>query len=173
MDEYRRLGDCGVLTPEDRVELLEGWIAPKQIRRPAHRFAVGLLNEWLQKHLPAGFFGLCQLPISTARSEPEPDLSVIHGAHADFRDRHPQGQECRLLIEVADNAVERDRQKAAIYADADIEEYWILNLVDRQLEKFAQSSPDGYESQIILSFDESVKLTLDECTLKLELGMFA
>lgn len=170
--EYRRLGECGVLSPDDRVELLEGWIVPKMNQHPAHGFAVGALNEWLQRNVPSGFIVRCQLPITTANSEPEPDLAVVRGSHADFRERHPSGIDCRLVIEVADSSVERDRLKAAIYSSAEVEEYWILNLTDRRLEEFTKPSAKGYQATTTSADDEQVELNLSDQVLRLELADF-
>ncbi|MCA9193424.1 MAG: hypothetical protein KDB03_16745 [Planctomycetales bacterium] len=75
--QYHQLGELGVLTPEDDVELLEGWIVEKMNQRPIHGFIVRILNEILLKDLPAGWLCQCQLPITTQRSEPEP-VSTSH-----------------------------------------------------------------------------------------------
>ncbi len=53
--QYHQLGQLGVLTPEDRVELLEGWIVEKMNQRPIHGYLVGLLSEWFQCRLPDGY----------------------------------------------------------------------------------------------------------------------
>ena len=170
--EYQRLGEYGVLTPEDRVELLDGWIVPKMNQKPAHGYAVGLLTEWMQRHLPNGFIVRCQLPITTATSEPEPDLAIVRGNHADFRDRHPSGGDCRLVVEVADISVERDQRKAAIYAAAGVEEYWILNLVDHRLERFMNPAVNGYQSTHALEKDREVALKLGDTAVRLPLSQF-
>lgn len=134
--QYRRLGELGVLTPEDKVELLEGWIVEKMNQRPVHGYLVGLLSEWFQSRLPGGYIVRCQLPITTQRSEPEPDIAIVSGIHQDYRDRHPAGTDCRLVIEVADTSVERDRAKAAIYQSAGVEEYWIVNVGTQSIERY-------------------------------------
>lgn len=140
--QYRQLGELGVLTAEDRVELLEGWIVEKMNQRPIHGFIVRLLNELFQRELPEGWLCQCQLPITTERSEPEPDLAIVHGSHTDFRARHPSGADCRLVIEVADTSLEKDRSKAAIYQEAGVEEYWIVNVSEQVVERydFSQAS---------------------------------
>lgn len=138
--EYHRFGEIGVLTPDDKVELLEGWIVKKMNQRPIHGYIVGLLSEWFQNRLPPGHIVRCQLPITTQRSEPEPDLAIIAGTHQDFRECHPSGKDCRLIIEVADTSLERDRAKAAIYHSAGVEEYWIVNVDAECIERFQLSS---------------------------------
>lgn len=168
--EYQQLGEFGVLTHEDRVELLEGWIVPKMNQKPAHGYAVGVLTEWMQRHLPSGVIVRCQLPMTTADSEPEPDVAIVRGTHVDYRDRYPSGEDCRLIVEVADTSVERDRLKAAIYASANVEEYWILNLADECLERHTNPSAKGYQSQSTLGKDQQVELRLGDVILRPELS---
>ncbi|MCA9193425.1 MAG: Uma2 family endonuclease [Planctomycetales bacterium] len=86
---------------------------------------------------------LCQLPITTQRSEPEPDLAIVCGTHNDYRQHHPTGADCRLIIEVADTSLEKDRSKAAIYREAGVQEYWIININEKTLEcyDFTQTTP--------------------------------
>ncbi len=164
--QYRQLSELGVLTPDDRVELLEGWIVEKMNQGPAHGFAVQFLNIWLNSHLPQGWICRCQLPITTRRSEPEPDLSVVRGCITDFRDRHPSGNDCRLLIEVADSSVQKDRAKAAIYFSAGVEEYWIVNLEDKRLECYLEEVPDVPQ---VFGSNESIATTIGDKTIELNL----
>ncbi len=170
VDDYHRLGELGLLTPDDRVELLEGWIVKKMNRRPVHGFVVRWMNDWLQSNIRGGFLVQCQLPITTQRSEPEPDLAVIRGAHSDFRDRHPSGTDCRLLIEVADTALTKDRARATIYASAGVEEYWIINLIDRQLERMTEPVDTAYNNCLIYSIDDEVEIRIGEHTIRLQIS---
>lgn len=169
VEEYHRLGEIGVLTPDDRVELLEGWIVEKMNRRPGHGFVVGALNQWQQQSLPEGFVGRCQLPITTERSEPEPDLAVVTGDHKDYRQRHPSGHDCRLLIEVSDTSVERDRAKANIYSTSGVEEYWIVNIAERQLEQYLLPGATAYEKSNVLDMSDTIALQIGASVLCLDL----
>ena len=174
VQQYHRLGELGLLTAEDRVELLEGWIVKKINQKPAHGFVARLLNDWLQANVPAGYLSQCQLPITTQRSEPEPDLAIVLGAHSDFRDRHPSGSDCRLVIEVADTSVAKDRAKASIYASAGVEEYWIINLVDNQLERMTQSDGSDYQETAMFRPNETIATQIGADTITLSLdGLFA
>ena len=109
-------------------------------QRPIHGFTVRFLSEWFQSRLPSGYIVQCQLPITTQRSEPEPDVSIVTGVHQDFRDRHPRGTDCRLVIEIADTSVEKDRAKASIYHSAGVEEYWIVNIGSQCIERYQLSN---------------------------------
>ena len=170
VDEYHRLGELGILTADDRVELLEGWIVEKMNQKPAHGYVVAELDGWFQRNISAEYVVRCQLPITTAKSEPEPDLAVIRGSHRQFRRRHPSGTECHLVVEVADSSVDRDRAKASIYASAGVEEYWIVNLVDRQLERFQLASENGYERCLEIPFAEEVKIEVGKKSINVRLA---
>ncbi len=165
--QYRQLGELGVLTPEDNVELLEGWIVEKMNQRPIHGFIVGLLTEFMQQHLPNGFIVRCQLPISTERSEPEPDLAIVRGTHSGFRDRHPGGSDCRLIVEVADTSLEKDRSKTAIYREAGVQEYWIINVNAKALERYDLTQPS--EEATVFTPDSQITTLLGDSELTLDL----
>ncbi len=166
--QYRRLGELGMLTPEDKVELLEGWIVEKMNQRPVHGFLVGLLSEWFQSRLPGGYILRCQLPITTQRSEPEPDIAIVAGVHQDYRDRHPSGTDCRLVIEVADSTIERDRAKAAIYHSAGVEEYWIVNVGSQCIERYLLAESTALQP-IVLAKDAKVELNIADIELVFDL----
>jgi Uma2 family endonuclease len=170
VEQYHQLGELGVLTPEDRVELLEGWIVEKMNQKPAHGFAVRLINDWLNKSIHGDWLIQCQLPITTDRSEPEPDIAVVRGQHADYRDRHPRGDDCALIIEVADTSVSKDRGKASIYAAAGVEEYWIVNLIENQLELFCDPQDGTYQTSRVLRSTETVESRVTGQPLKLDLS---
>ena len=167
VDQYHQLGESGLLTPDDRVELLEGWIVEKMNHGPAHGFVVRFLNNWLQSQIPSGWICQCQLPITTLRSEPEPDLAVVRGLITDFRDRHPSGSDCRLLIEVADSSLQKDRAKGVIYFSAGVEEYWIVSLEEKCLERYLNDAPDVPK---IFAKNDTVRTNLGAKTIELALS---
>jgi len=170
VEQYHQLGEMGVLTPEDRVELLEGWIVEKMNQRPIHGFIVRILNEFFLRELPEGWLCQCQLPITSERSEPEPDIAIVQGMHADFRDRHPSGADCRLVIEVSDTSLERDRAKADIYRTAGVREYWIVNISDQRLERYAFTDTHSVLTPTLIPSDSQVPLTLQDNEIKLDLN---
>lgn len=169
--QYHQLGELGVLTPEDRVELLEGWIVEKMNQRPIHGFIIRFLSEWLQSRLPAGFILQCQLPITTQRSEPEPDVAIVTGVQEDFRESHPKGLDCRLVIEVADTSVEKDRAKAAIYQSAGVEEYWIVNIGAQCIEQYRLAESSELQAPIVLDRDSQIVIRIAESELVLDLDL--
>jgi Uma2 family endonuclease len=145
VEEYHRLADLGVLTEDDRVELLEGVISPKMVDNPPHDGTVDLVDETLSSRLPAGWRTRIQSAITTEDSEPEPDVAVVRGEARDYLERHPGPADIGLLVEVADSTLDRDRDKRRIYARAGIDIYWIINLVDACVEVYSEPSCAGAE----------------------------
>ncbi len=144
VDEYHRMIQSGILTEDDRVELLEGWIVPKMPHNPPHDSVLDQVQEALLKALPQGWRVRVQSAITTADSEPEPDIVVAPGPASRYRTRHPGPADIVLLVEVADSTLANDRgMKAQLYARAGIVVYWIVNLVDAQVEVYTDpTGPD-------------------------------
>ena len=140
--QYLAMTAAGILTEDDPVELLEGWLVEKMSKNPPHIVATGLLLDLLPRLLPAGWFLNVQDPIATADSLPEPDAALIRGARRDYLARRPTAADIALLVEVADTSLEQDRGlKKRAYARAGIPVYWIVNLIDRQIE--VHTGPTG------------------------------
>jgi Uma2 family endonuclease len=158
--------EAGILTDDDPVELLEGWLVTKMPKKPPHRVATGLTRTALERHVPTGWYLDVQEPITTEDSEPEPDVVVVRGERRQYLDRHPGPQDAGLLVEVADTTLARDRTfKKRLFAQERVPVYWILNLVDRQVEVYtdpsgATESPD-YQHQQIYREGEEVPLVIE------------
>ena len=74
-------------------------------------------------------------------SEPEPDLAIVPGGLRDYLHEHPARPV--LAVEIADSSLSFDRRrKGSLYARAGIEDYWIVNLVNRVLEVYRDPGPD-------------------------------
>jgi Uma2 family endonuclease len=140
--QFHQMIAAGILTDEDPVEFLEGLLVTKMPKNPPHRLSTQLTREYLARIVPIDWFVEAQEPITIDNSEPEPDIAVIRGSRRDYRDRHPGPDDVGIIIEVADATLQRDRnRKKHIYAKAGIATYWIINLVDRQIEVYSQ--PDS------------------------------
>jgi Uma2 family endonuclease len=137
--QYHQMAEKGILSAGDRVELLDGRIVMMSPIGPPHRRGVQRLTKLLASRLPADWELMVQQPITLAHSEPQPDLSVVSAAAAGRSDRHPVSGEIALVVEVADSTLALDRRvKLPIYAEANVPEYWIVNVVDRRVEVYRQ-----------------------------------
>ena len=132
--EYDRLIELGVLHEDEPVELLAGRLVVREPQRTPHAVATQLTAEALRAAFGAGWSVRVQLPIALDdESEPEPDVAVVHGVPRDYLREHPSVP--ALVVEVARDSLRADRMlKARLYARAGIQDYWIVNLVERVLE---------------------------------------
>lgn len=164
--QYHAMIEAGILTEDDNVELLEGWLVEKMGKKPPHTLVNQMTAELLGKLLPQGFFINIQEPITLTTSEPEPDIVIVRGTRRDYVNHHPTPPNIALVIEVSDTTLQRDRSvKQRIYAAANIPFYWLLNLIDNQLELYSQPSGTGakaaYAQRQDYAPDTEVPLILD------------
>ena len=139
--EYARLADLGVFQGEP-IELIGGQLVVAEPQHPYHASAITAAEYALRAVLPPGWLVRTLLPVSLDdESEPEPDLVVVRGRPADYRHEHPARP--TLVVEVAESSLQFDRgHKGSLYARAGIEDYWIVNLVDRIVEVYRDPGPD-------------------------------
>ena len=135
-ERYFRLVIEGVLSPDDRVELLEGVVVAMAPQGPRHEVAGDLVAEALRRAF--GTHAAVRVErslVAGRRSVPQPDVAVVAGRLRDYVRSRPTT--ALLVVEVADASLPQDRiTKAWIYAGAGIPEYWIVNLRDDQIEVF-------------------------------------
>jgi Uma2 family endonuclease len=155
--EYDRLIEIGVFRPGEPVELLGGQLVVAEPQSEAHYTAVGLVEDALRAAFGPGWLIRSQGPIALDdESEPEPDVAVAPGARRDYSREHPAWPV--LIVEVAVTSLALDRaHKGGLYARARLEDYWVLNLVDRVLEVYRTPVADAaapfgwrYASQTVL-----------------------
>jgi Uma2 family endonuclease len=166
--EYHQMIRSGVLTDEDKVELLNGFVVLKMPRNPPHDARIQKLNRLFLSLLPAGWDVRVQLAVTLTLtdSEPEPDVAVVRGTADDYNSTHPVPKDIGMVVEVADSSLSRDRdEKGLIYATAGVPEYWIVNLVDRQVEVYSVPTAIGpsirYARRVDYRAGDAISLVLD------------
>jgi Uma2 family endonuclease len=167
---YQRMIETGILTSEDKVELLENYVVLKMLRNPRHDGTIQLVDETLGPTIPRGWRLRIQLTVVLADSQPEPDFSVVRGDARTYMARHPGPADVGLLIEVGDTSLLRDqRDKTRIYARGGIACYWIVNLVDGRIEVYTQPSGQtavpSYSSFQMYQAGDAIPLILDGATV--------
>src|SRR3990172_511139 len=134
--EYDRMVEAGVFTPEDRLELVAGEVLAMTPQGSPHATSVSLVAEALRLGCAGKVHVRVQLPLALGSdSEPEPDVAVVAGSIRDYAEAHPQS--ALLVVEVADATLVYDRDtKGSLYARAMVPEYWLVNLVERVVEVY-------------------------------------
>ena len=159
VEDYHRMGEAGILTEDDRVELIGGAIVEMSPIRDPHVRAINHLTEFLVVRLAGGDVTVSiQNPIRLSNdTEPQPDLAVLRG-----RDRGlAEAADVLLVIEVADTSRRYDRNvKLPLYAAAGIPEAWLVDLVARTIERHTEPRAGRYRQITIARRGESLASTV-------------
>ena len=124
VDKHHRMSELGLLDPNEHTELIAGHIAHKASKSPLH---VQAFEPFL---VSQNVFASNQDPDDF--SEPEADLAIVQGDILDYAEQHPRPDQIYLLVKVADSTVKLDCEvKDKLYAQAEIIEYWVLDLPNR------------------------------------------
>jgi Uma2 family endonuclease len=146
IEEYHRLGEAGILHPNDRIELIDGLLVQMAPIGPEHQFIVEELNDIFSKQKKGRFKVGPGRPIPIPDfNEPQPDM-VLFKTGAGTRTRHPSPQELFLVLEVSDTTVQYDSgKKLRAYENAQIPEYWIVDVPAKAVRVFQLNEGKKYE----------------------------
>lgn len=152
LEEYERMVDAGVFGPETQIELFRGEIVDMPSPDPPHEDCVMYLHHFLYRALgnqalvwPQG--NSIRLPSTNSR--PQPDLTLLRWRDDMYRGRgkRPSAEDVILLIEVSESTLRYDRGgKLALYAEAGIPEYWVVNIKADVIEVYADPSEGKYQT---------------------------
>jgi Uma2 family endonuclease len=140
--EYDRLIETGFFQPGDPVELIGGQLIVAEPQGSGHFAAIQAVEEALRAAFGVGWQVRGQGPVALdEESEPEPDVAVVPGSFRDYVAAHPARPV--FVVEVSESSLVLDRHhKGSLYARAGLDDYWIVNLVDRVLEVHRNPGPD-------------------------------
>ncbi len=148
-----------------RAELIRGVIIEKMSKSIIHSKLAGRIAKLLEHALGERFWVRREDPITLSDSEPEPDVSVIDGLEEDYPS-HPTT--AKLVVEVSVSTLADDREMAEIYAEAGVDEYWIINAVDRCIEIRRRPSASGYEVTEVIASGIAICTSLPSVSVNLE-----
>lgn len=160
VDEFARMGEAGIFTEDDRVELIEGDILEMTPIGPPHAWTVNRLAKLIGSRLEDRAYVSIQNPIRLGRhSEPQPDLVVAQPQDAYAR-RHPEPGDVLLVIEVADSSLRYDRlEKVPRYGSAGIPETWLVDVGAGTVTAYTRPGPGGYAAQRALRRGDALAAT--------------
>ena len=140
VEEYHRMGEVGILQPNERLELIDGVLKQMSPIGSQHAACVSRLMNLLLPPLQGRALVRVQNPIVLDdNTEPEPDLAIVRQRDDDYSVAHPQPNDILIVIEVADTTLEYDKRvKLSRYAQANIPEVWIVNLVEKRVEIYKE-----------------------------------
>ena len=160
VERYFGLVEAGVLSEDDRVELLEGVVVAMTPHNPPHASGVARVDDALRLAVGRRAHMRPQLSLVLGRySVPEPDLAVVPGCADDYDAAHPTT--AWLVVEVADTSLQQDRlTKSRIYAAAGIPEYWIVNLRDAVVEVMREPDPAQARYRVVRTVGRGERIEL-------------
>ena len=157
--------DAGILSEDDRVELIDGDIVEMAPIGHRHASCVMRLTSLLSRQLSGQALVSVQNPIQLdERSELYPDVAVLAPRPHEYRDRLPGPADVLLLIEVADTTMEADQTVKIRYSHAGIAEVWLVDLNHEVVHVHSDPTPTGYRvTQIVRKNDALQPRRLPSC----------
>ena len=158
VDDYYKMAEAGILTPTDRVELIEGEIVEMSPIGDRHGMAVNRATMVFARGLGDQVVVAVQNPVRVNRyNEPQPDVVLIRPREGFYGTRHPRPEDVILLIEVSDTTLPFDRKvKVPIYARNGIPEVWIVDLQNDGIHVYREPKGETYKLVESHSRSESV-----------------
>ncbi len=162
VDQYERLAQTAALQ-DRKVELINGWLVKKMTTKPPHVVAVDATREAIAATLPPGWWLREEKPVEDSDfDEPEPDISVVR-AHdrtivRTIRARGTSTSSSKSQTLRLPGIV---KKKCRLMRGAGVPTYWIINLVDRQLEVYTSPASDGYHVRQVLTIGTTAEVFID------------
>jgi Uma2 family endonuclease len=144
VEEYNRMAEAGILTDQERVELIDGEILVMSPVGFRHGSCVATLTELLVLRVGTRARVWVQSSVRTgSRSKPQPDLALLE--RRSYWTGDPTEAQTLLIVEVADSSLAYDRTiKRRLYAQAGIPEVWIVDVNGEAVEVSRHPEGDGY-----------------------------
>lgn len=171
--EYDRLVERGFFAElgDKRIELIHGELREMNPAGPSHEHIVGVLTDWYSDVAPRKRVALrvqMSVGISPLESVPEPDIAWVR--RQNYSRRRAQAEDVALLIEVADSSLSYDcGEKAALYAQAGIRDYWVVSIPEACVHVFRDPHGDEYRQRTRYGIDGRVS-PLTFSNIELQVG---
>lgn len=145
--EYYQMGNAGILTEDERVELIEGEIIEMPPIGVGHAYRVDRIMRLFAVAFGDSVHLRGQNPLHLDdRSEPVPDVMLLRPPPESYAAHHPTPQDVLLLIEVSDTTVNFDMQKKLpLYALNAVPEVWIVDINADMVRVYSDANPSGYK----------------------------
>lgn len=151
IDRYHQAIQAGVFDDQP-VELLRGELIIMPPEGEPHAYYNREAGDYLRTLLGTRAKVSEAHPITLSDdSEPIPDLAIIKPLGAVYLEHHPYPSDIHWLIEFSNATLTKDlTTKKSAYAASGIQEYWVVNLKEKQLHVFKDLQDGKYTSEDIL-----------------------
>lgn len=164
VEGYHCMMEAGLVS--ENAELIRGVILDKIRKSPLHSFYCKMFLRILSTVVPAGHTVQKEDPLTLRDSEPEPDLAVVAGSELDYRSSHPTT--ALFVMEIATSSERLDREMASIYAEAGVQEYWIVLAQKNCIEVYQHPVNGVFQTQRTYQVGETIRsVAIPEWTLDL------
>jgi Uma2 family endonuclease len=149
LDEYHQMIEAGILSEDERIELIRGEMVEMTPIGNRHAGCVRWLNRSFSSRLASRAIIDVQDPVSLEeqQSEPQPDIVLLRYREDCYRNELPGPEDVLLVVEVADSSLLYDRDiKIPLYAEAGIPEAWLVAFPSDSVFSYRDPSPTGYRT---------------------------
>jgi len=171
VDEFRKMTEAGILPEESGWEIIDGFLIDKMTIGSKHLSIVNRLTRILVKLLGERAIVSVQNPVHIDDyNEPEPDIAILKSRSDDYAGRLPAASDVLTLIEVSDSTISYDRGvKLKLYAEAEIVEVWLVNLLEETIERYSLPVNGRFGSVETLKKGESIRsISLENLSLDVD-----
>ncbi len=171
VDDYHRMAQAGILSEDDRVELIGGEIVAMTPIGPRHNASVNRATRALVTTVGDRAIVQVQGSVRLDRfQEPQPDLVLLRSQPDFYASRLPGAADILLIIEVAESSLDYDREvKARIYAQSEVQEYWLVDLDERLVSCYTEPQGGAYQRlQQCRAGQSLAPRALPECTIAVD-----
>lgn len=157
--DYYAMVPAGILSEEDRVELLDGVVYDMAPITGEHNYSTNMgvadaIKESLGSQVVISVQGPLRLDDG---SQPQPDVLLLRPPRSRYRRRIPTPEDVLLVVEVAYSSLTHDRvRKVPAYARAGIPELWIVNWPEQTIERWAEPADGEYRQHDVFSRGQSL-----------------
>ncbi len=172
IDDCYKMAEVGILSPDERTELINGEILIMPPPGPRHGFVVDSVNETFVKLLQGKATVRVQGGVVLHKfAAPMPDIVLLRPRGKAYLEKNPDASDTFLIIEVADSSLELDTTvKLQLYAIMSVPEYWIADLRNNRLLVHSNPVGDSYQSIRELHRGDSVAPSLlPDCVIPVDL----
>ncbi|NJK39517.1 MAG: Uma2 family endonuclease [Oscillatoriales cyanobacterium RM1_1_9] len=170
LDRYHAAISNGLIQADDRLELLRGDLIVMSPEGEPHAYYSSEIGDYLRRSLGNRAKIRENHPITLPNdSEPEPDIAVVQPLGQEYLSHHPYPENIFWLIEFSQSSLEKDLDlKKAIYAEANIQEYWVVSLTPAKLYVFRNPVQADYTSKLILTVGTISPLSFPELQIEVQ-----
>ncbi len=140
VETYHWMIENGMVS--QRAELIRGVVVEKMSKSSLPEFLATEIRDCLARALGEGWLVRKEGPLTLRDSEPEPDVSVVKGRNADFIHSHPHT--AALAVEISGSSEASDREMIKAYAEAGVEECWLVLAKKQEIERFSDPEAGAY-----------------------------